>query len=236
MKKTAANFMENQIESHSENEITILKSCMLFADLSDADLPGMLHCLSADIRFYKKSCAVILEDDPVHSVGIVLSGAVQVIHEDYLGNKHILAELLPSEIFAETFVCAGIKKSPVTVMSVTECRIMFVDYRKILSVCTSACGFHTKLVENMLKLIANKNILLNQKIEFISKRTTREKLLSYFAVQMRKAGSTRFTISFSRHELSDFLCVDRSAMSRELSRLRDDGILRFHGNDIEMLL
>lgn len=236
MKKAAADFMKNHIGDHLENDITILKSSMLFADLSDADLLDMLHCLSADVRSYKKNCTVILEGDPVHSVGLVLSGAVQVIHEDYLGNKHILAELLPSEIFAETFVCAGIKKSPVTVMSITACRIMFIEYRKILSICTSACSFHTKLVENMLKLIAYKNIILNQKIEFISKRTTREKLLSYFAVQMRKAGSTRFTIPFSRHELSDFLCVDRSAMSRELCRLRDDGLLRFHGNDIEMIL
>lgn len=222
------------MEKITETDLKVLKSSMLFANAPDSDLAAILTCLNASVRRYKRETAILLAEDKITSVGIVLSGMVHVIKEDYLGNQHILAKLSPSDIFAETFVCAGIKKSPVTVMSVTECHILYIDYKKITGVCTYACTFHTTLLENMLKLIANKNIMLNQKLEFISKRTTREKLMSYFEAQMRQTGSLFFTIPFSRHELADFLCVDRSAMSRELCRLRDDGVLTFKGNEVEM--
>lgn len=224
------------MEKTPENYFEVLKSCMLFENIQTSDMDSMLQCLNTKVKLYKKGAVILLAHDDITEVGIVLSGTIQVIKEDYLGNKHILTKLSVSDLFAEAFACAGIKKSPVTVISVTECAILFIEFRKIITVCTSACTFHTRLVENMLKLIANKNIMLNQKIELISKRSTREKLLSYFELQMKGADDKCFTIPFKRHELADFLCVDRSAMSRELCRLRDEGILRFNGNEIEMLL
>lgn len=159
---------------------------------------------------------------------------VQVVKLDYLGNRNILTELSTSEIFAETLACVGVKSSPVSVLSVTASEILFIDYSKIITACTSACVFHAKLIENMLRLIAAKNLLLNQKIELISKRTTREKLLTYFAFQAEKAGNKSFTIPFTRAETADFLCVDRSAMSRELCKLRDEGLLQFSKNSFTL--
>lgn len=110
---------------------------------------------------------------------------VQVVKLDYLDNRNILTELSTLEIYAETLACVGVKSSPVSVLSVTAFEILFIDYSKIITACTLACGFHTKLIENMLRLIANKNLLLKQKIELISKRTTPEKLLAYFAFQAK---------------------------------------------------
>lgn len=211
-----------------------LKSVALFEKIAETDFVHMLNCLDARLAVYEKDNIIFLTDDTISQVGIILSGKVQIIKEDYLGNRTILAELSVANVFGETFACAGVSRSPVTVLAVTGCKVLFINYRKIVTTCSSACVFHTRLIENMLKLLANKNLMLNQKIQFISKRTTRERLMAYFAVQMEKAKSNRFTIAFARHELADYLCVDRSAMSRELSKMRVEGILNFKGNRFEV--
>lgn len=215
--------------------LDLLLRCALFETIKETDLAAMLSCLSGRMEIYKKSSVILLAGSAVSAVGIVLSGSVQIIKEDYLGNKNILAELSPSEIFAETFACAGTKQSPVTVVSATGCEVLWLETRKMITACPSACSFHTALISNMLRLIANKNLMLSQKIEFISMRTIREKLLAYFTMQVQKADSRSFAIPFSRQELADFLCADRSALSRELCKMRDDGLLQFHGNKFEMM-
>lgn len=212
----------------------MLKSVAMFGTISENDLEHMLDCLNAKLYAYKKGSTILLTDDDISGVGVILSGNIQVIKEDFLGNRTILTELSDGDIFGETFACAGITKSPVTVLAVSGSEVLFIDYKKIVTTCSSACVFHTRLIENMLNLIANKNLMLNQKIDFISKRTIREKLMSYFAVQMERAKSNRFSISFTRHELADYLCVDRSSMSRELCKMRDEGLLTFKGNQFEI--
>jgi CRP-like cAMP-binding protein len=129
--------------------------------------------------------------------------------------------------------CAGIDRSPVTVQAAEDVEILFIDYKKIITTCPSACPFHARLIENMLKLVAKKNLMLNQKLEILSKRTTREKLLCFFDTQ--RGSSQRFTIPFNREELARYLCVDRSAMSNELCKMRDDGIIRFRKNVFDVL-
>ncbi|MDR2898650.1 MAG: helix-turn-helix domain-containing protein [Spirochaetaceae bacterium] len=118
-------------------------------------------------------------------------------------------------------------------MAADTAEILFLDYRRIITSCSAACSFHTQLIENMLKLVARKNVLLNQKIEILSKRTTREKLLCFFDIHRGRA--KRFTIPFNREELSQYLCVDRSAMSNELCKMRDEGLITFEKNLFEML-
>jgi CRP-like cAMP-binding protein len=164
---------------------------------------------------------------------MVLSGSARVIKEDENGNVMILTELAASELFGEAFACAGIEQSPVTVLAAEDSEILCIDYKKITSSCSSACGFHSKLIENMLKIIAEKNLLLNQKIEILSKRTTREKLLAFFDAQ--RGAAKKFSIPYNREELAHYLCVDRSAMSGELCKMRDEGLLKFHKNKFEIL-
>lgn len=214
--------------------IPTLKKTALFARLEN-DLEKVLPCLSPQIRTYEKDNIIILSGEPVRSIGIVLSGGARMVKEDIEGNVNILMDLQEGELFGETFACAGMKKSLVTVQAIETCKIMFIDYKKIITVCSAVCEFHTKLIENMLMLIAEKNILLNQKMEIISKRTIREKLLAYFEMQKGIANSNKFMIPFNRTELAAFLCVDRSAMTRELSNMRKDGLLIIEKEVVEIL-
>lgn len=214
----------------------LLKSSQFFAEIDENDMPTLLKCLKANVKTYHKNNIIFMMDDEIKTIGIVLSGSVLIVKEDVMGNKNILTEITKGQIFGETFVCAGIKKSPVTAETLTGCEVMFVEFNQIVSPCTIACNFHRKLIENMMRVIAQKNIILNQKIEFISKGTTRDKLMLYLKSQAKNNNSNDFSISFSRNELSDFLCVDRSAMSRELCKLRDEKIIKFHKNNFQILI
>ena len=211
-----------------EEYLSFLSQVALFQGIAADELMQMLGCLNAKKKSYRKQDIILLEGQDVSSVGIVLSGKVQIIKEDFVGNRNIVTEVLPGRLFAEAFSCVHTDKLPVTVLPVADTEIMWIDYRRIITVCSSACKFHTKLIENMLAILASNNIQLNQKIEHISKRTTREKLLSYLSDQAARCGCDEFDIPFNRQELADYLCVDRSAMSNELCKLRDDGMLNFH--------
>lgn len=206
----------------------IIKENPLFAGIPFSDFENLFGCLSARTQSYKKDEVIMLSGDAVSAVGIILSGSVKIIKEDREGNQTIIAELFASEIFGEVFACAGISHSPVTVESAEDSEVLFIDYRRIITTCSSACPFHTRLIENMLKLMARKNLKLNQKIELLSKRTTREKLLFFFDTQRGMA--KKFTVPFSREEMAQYLCVDRSAMSSELCKMRDEGLIQFNRN------
>jgi len=211
----------------------ILKNNPIFQGIAFTDFEQVLNCLSANTASYKKNDFILTTGEAVNFVGLVLSGSVQVIKEDMEGHISIITELGASEVFAEVFACAEITKSPFTVLAVEDSEILLMNYKRILSTCTSACPFHAKLIENMLRLIARKNIMLHQKNEILSKRTTREKLLAFF--EMQRGAERTFTIPYNREELAQYLCVDRSAMSSELCKMRDQGIIKFHRSAFEML-
>lgn len=214
-----------------EKYLELLKTVSLFRDIEITDIKSLLICLSAKKENFKAKEAIFLAGDKAEYVGIVLSGQVQVVKEDFYGNKNIVASVEKGELFGEAFACADIKIIPVSVFATEDCEIMLIDYKRIITTCPHNCSFHSKLIYNMLRIVANKNIMLSRKIEFISKRTTKEKLLAYLSSEAKKAGSNSFNIPYNRQELADFLSVDRSAMSAELCKLRDNGILEFDKNN-----
>ncbi|MCX7657714.1 MAG: Crp/Fnr family transcriptional regulator [Oscillospiraceae bacterium] len=218
-----------------EKYYPLLEKTPLFKGISPQNLESMLKCLSAKTKSYEKGEAIMLAGEDVKNVGIVLDGKIQIQKEDINGERIILDELDAGEIFGEVFACAGIKKSPVTVCSILPSEILFVDYRRIITMCPSNCSFHSSLIRNMLMLIAQKNIMLNSKLDIISKKTTREKLFAYFKTQAKKTGGKIFELPFSRDELADYLCVNRSAMSRELCKLRDENFIEFEKRTIKIL-
>ena len=218
-----------------KNLILFLTQVPLFSGIQEKDLMGMLHCLNARKTAYKKQDIILLEGQSVPFVGIVLSGKVQIVKEDFEGSRNIMADIEPGNLFAEAYSCVQTDHLPVTVLSVTESEILWVNYRRIVSTCTSACQFHARLIENMLMILASKNIQLSQKIEHISKRTTRQKLLAYLFDQSAKHKTREFVIPFNRQELADYLCVDRSAMSNELCKLQSEGILTFRLNHFQLI-
>lgn len=218
-----------------KNDLAILQKINLFKNIEPDELQSLLRCLHAGQKTYRADEFILLAGDAVSSVGIVLSGGVQITKEDYDGNRMILTELSAGDLFAETFACAGIKKSPVSVLAVTECEILWIEFSHVLHTCATPCAFHSRLIFNMLQLTAQKNVMLNDRISLLSRRSIREKLLTYFTLQKQKSGSNSFRIPFSRNELADFLCADRSALSRELCKMRDEGILSFHKNHFVLL-
>ena len=208
-----------------EKYLKIIKKCPLFAEIGEEDLLRMLNCLGAKVVSFDKKYTVFAEGSPAKYIGIMLSGSAQIIQVDYYGNRSILSEVSAPQVFAEAFACAEVGALPVTVIANDPCDIMLIECDHILHTCSNNCGFHQQLIFNLMKDLASKTILFHQRIEITSKRTTREKLLTYLLMQARAAGRDSFDIPFDRQELADYLEVDRSGLSAEISKLRREGIL-----------
>ncbi len=213
----------------------ILQTIPLFNNMDETDIRSVLFCLGAKREHAEKKQVLFKSGERVTSLGIVLSGNVQIYQEDYFGNRSIFANLSAGSTFAESFACADLDSVPVSAVAAEESDLLYLDCRRLASPCEKACSFHTKLIRNMLDIIAKKNVALTQRIEFTSKRTTREKALAYLSEQARLAGRPRFVIPFDRQALADYLCVERSGLSAELSKLRAEGVLRCHKNEFELL-
>lgn len=212
-----------------------LQNNALFNHFNLSELESILNCLSAKVNAYDKKDIIIQQGTPAHYVGIILSGGAQIIKEDIEGNISILSHLRINDIFAEAFAYAAIDEYPITVQATEHCEIMFMDCKRIIKTCHNTCALHWILINNMLSIIARKNILLNEKMEILSKRTTREKLLAFFNTQIQMHHSKNFTIPYNREGLAFYLCVDRSALSRELSNMQDEGLIKFNKNEFEIL-
>ncbi len=218
-----------------EKYLEILKKCPLFAEIDDDKLLTMLNCLGARVIYFDKKYTVLAEGSPAKYIGIVLTGSVQVVQVDYYGNRSILSNISPSEVFNEAFACAEAAAIPVSVIANEPSEIMLIDCSHILHTCQNNCGFHQQLIFNLMKDLANKTILFHQRIEVTSKRTTREKLMAYLFLQAKKENSSEFSIPFDRQELADYLEVDRSGLSNELSKLRNEGVLDCHRNRFRLM-
>lgn len=210
--------------------LAVLKTCKLFSCIKDHEIPALLNCLSYSIRKYKKKEAIFYYGDTTNAFGIVLSGSILVVKEDFWGNRSIISEASAGDMFAETYACGNDIPLEVSVNASQECVILFVNFDKILHMCSSACSFHSQLIENLLKDVAQKNRNLTKKMEHMSQRTTRAKLLSYLSSVSLLKDSAEFTIPYNRQELADYLAVERSAMSNELSKLQKDGLLDYDKN------
>lgn len=213
----------------------ILTNCPLFSGIAEEEFDSMLSCLDAKEMEYKKDAYIYMAGNPMPQIGVVLSGSVIIIKEDYWGNRTIISRMAVSDMFAESFAFAAAHKMPVSVVAAENTKILFIDCKNVINSSASPCTFHTALISNMVCILADKNVMLMQKIEHLSCRSTKDKLLSYLSLQAMKAKSNTFVIPYNRQELADYLCIDRSAMSTELSRLRDEGIIAFRKNYFELL-
>lgn len=218
-----------------KNFLNVLQSCPLFSGIGETDLEAALSCTGAQVRCFNKTETVLSEGDRAKYVCVLLSGAVQIERVDYYGNKSILTNIVPGELFGESFACAETAEIPVSAVATEHSAVLFVDCKRIIHTCSNGCSFHDKLIFNLLKVMATKNILLNQKAEITAKRTTREKLMTYLLLQAKRLNRQSFTIPFDRQGLADFLGVDRSGLSAEISKLREEGILECRKNQFKLL-
>ena len=218
-----------------EDYLQILQTCQLFEGIDNGDIPGMLDCLGAIVRKAGKNSEIMAEGIPADYVGILLSGSAQIEKQDYYGNRSIVNKIAPGELFAESFACAGVKSLPVQVIANEDCEYMLINCQRITVGCSNACCFHSRLIFNLLGIVARRNLAFHQKQEITSHKTTREKLMAYLLTQAKAANSSTFIIPFDRQELADYLSVERSAMSTELGKLKKDGVLDFHRSRFTIL-
>lgn len=212
-----------------EKYFAILSRCPLFAGVVPEEMGLMLNCLGAREREIPKGEPVFLEGDPAGFIGVALEGAVQVVRDDYYGTRSVLTVIQPGEIFGEAFSCAGVETMPVSAFALKGSKILWLDCKRMLTVCSNACQFHNRMVANLLQAVARKNLALSRKIQFMSQRTTKEKIMAYLLDQAKVQGSSEFTIPHDRQALADFLGVERSAMSAEIGKLKKAGILECKG-------
>lgn len=215
--------------------LDLLLASPLFTGISKDDLSAMLGCMEARVAAIPKNAPVFLEGDDAGFFGIVLEGGVQIVKDDFYGNRSILTYAEPGELFGEAFACGDVEKMPVSGYAAKDSKVLLLSCKKMLTVCSSACSFHNRLIKNLLTVVANRNLNLSQKISVMSHKTTKEKLMAYLLEQAKRAGSPKFTIPLDRQALADYLGVERSAMSAELGKLRKAGILETEGSHFQLL-
>lgn len=215
--------------------LEILQKTSLFAGLSGPELEQLFQCLSPWCETYGKQETVLRAGTLTADLGVVLSGGVCLAREDVNGNREIVGKVDAGGIFAEVFACLRDVPLSVTATAVAPTQVLFFDAERLQQMCPTACGCHSRVLQNLLRLLAEKNYDLTEKLEHISRRTTREKLLSYLVAQSRAAHSVEFIIPFNRQQLADYLAVDRSAMSKELARMRADGLIECERSRFRLL-
>ncbi len=207
----------------------------LFSGIQPEELDAMLGCIGYHIGHFRRGEIVAFEAEHIRHIGIVMSGSVDMIKEDLWGNKTMLVRMHRDELFGETFACGSDKLSVVTFLVSEDAKILFIPFDRVMHSCTMACRFHHQLIENMVSIIANKNRDLMRKVEVVSKRTIREKILAYLSIQAQVQDSRYFEIPLGRVELAEYLCVDRSALTRELAKMKADGLIDYDRNCFRIL-
>ena len=206
----------------------VIRSSPLFSGISGEELAAMLSCLQAETKEFPKDAFVLRAGDTAESIGLVLSGSVLVLQEDVWGNRNILSKAGPGQTFAAAFACSPSARLNASVLAETPVTAMFLNVKRLLNVCPSACVHHNRIIRNLLGELAEKNLRFSEKLAHMGQRTTRSKLMSYLSAEAQRLGRTEFDIPFSRQQLADYLGVERSGLSLELGKMRDEGLLDFH--------
>ena len=215
--------------------LNILRKCSLFQGITEENLLRMLGCLGVRVERFDKKYTVFSEGSPARYIGILLSGAVQIAQNDYFGNRSLIAQISEGELFGEAFACAAVPEIPISVIASSESEVMLIDCSHILHTCSNACGFHQQLIFNLMKTLADKTLSYHRKLSVTAKRSTREKLMAYLLEIAKEKGRDSFEIPFDRQELADYLGVDRSGLSAEIGKLREEGVLESNRKHFRLL-
>ena len=215
--------------------LPILKRTRLFSGVGENEIETLLSCMQARLFHYKKGEFVLHQGEYLDNIMILAEGAIHIQRDDYWGNRSIINMVAPGEMFGEAYAAPESGTLMNDVLAVEDSAVLFLDVKKLITVCSSTCRFHSTVVQNLVFSMSEKNRNLVQKLGFMYKRTTREKLLAYLSEEAERQGCGAFSIPFNRQQLADFLSVDRSAMSNELCKLRDEGLLEFEKNKFRLL-
>jgi len=200
----------------------------LFQGIAREDIPGMLNCLKPRVCGYNKNDFIVTGGDAYESVGIVLKGAATVSKENATGNRIVMTLLKQGDIFGEIIAFSSQVTWPATVQAQENCVVLFLPRGKIVGECDRMCSWHRTLIYNFLRIISERAMMLNKKVEYLTIKSMRGKISTYLLEQYRRVGNVNITLPLNRNELSDFLNVSRPSMSREMSKMREEGIIDFH--------
>lgn len=215
--------------------LPVLKRARLFSGVAEDEISAMLACLNARLRRYGRGAYVLREGEPLRDIPLVVEGSLHIQRDDYWGNRSILGQIGAGEMFGEAYAAPEGQPLLNDVVAVEDSAVLFFDVNRIFTTCPSSCRFHAAVIRNLFFAVSEKNRTLVRKLSHMSQRSTREKLLSYLSEEAKRQGSARFSLPFNRQQLADFLSVNRSAMSSELGKMRDEGLLRFDRNRFELL-
>ncbi len=211
-----------------------LKRCRLFHSLKQEDINYLLECLHPRIKNYQKNELITIAGDELAEFGILLSGEAAVTKENAAGSRIILTVLGPGELFGEIAAFSGNRRWPATVFAQGKCTALFLQPEKIIGYCDNSCGNHRMLIQNMLRIISEKALLLNKKVEYLAIKSLRGKICTYLLEQHQRTGMTTFMLPLKRWELADLLNVSRPSLSREMCKMRDEGIIDFHRSSVRI--
>ena len=207
-----------------------LSKIPIFQGIEEPEIASLLQCLQATERTYQKGETILSEGSITENMGIVLSGMALISCGDIWGNTSVLGHVTPGSVFAEVYACIPGEPLLITVSAAEDTTVLFMNVGRILSTCTNACPFHTRLARNLLTVCAHKSLQLSQRILHTSSKSIRGRLMSYFSQCAKQTGNHIFHIPYNRQQLADYLGVDRSAMCHELSKMQKEGLISYEKN------
>lgn len=211
-----------------KKDFNIVRTARIFSGIAQEELDLLRCCLDAKTGHFSKGAYILRSGDTVEALGLMVSGNAFIIQEDFWGNRNILASIEPGQCFGETFACAPGAVLNVSVVAQSQAAVLFLNVKRILTMCPSTCTYHSRIIRNLLSDLAGKNLYLNEKVTHLGQRTTRAKLLSYLSAEAQRHNSAEFDIPFSRQQLADYLSVERSGLSLELGKMCDAGLVEFN--------
>ena len=211
-----------------EEYIDTISTMPLFKGIKRDNIPVMLECLKPKVHTYDKNDFIAITGEAFDRVGIVLGGEATVSKETAAGNRTIMTMLKKGDMFGEMLAFSSQTFWPATVQALEPCKVLFLPKEKIISECDRLCPWHHQLINNLLSIISDRALVLNKKVEYLSIKSMRGKLSSYLLEEYKRKGSKNITLPLKRNELADFLNVSRPSMSREICKMRDEGIIDFH--------
>ena len=215
--------------------MTQLADSLLFKEIDSKGIQKVLNCLAVRKRKLKKDEFVFHVGDDVCSIYFLLSGRLHIIDEDFWGNRSIIETMTGDTLFGEAYVLSHAECHLVSVLATEDSVILEMNPTKFLDACPKGCDCHTTVLRNIAQILSTKIVRLTCKVEHLVQRTTQSKLRSYFSECAIQARNNSFDIPYSRQQLADYLCVERSALSHELSKMRDAGVIQYHKNHFELL-
>ena len=208
--------------------IDTISQSPLFNNMEHDEITTLFLCLNPKIHNFNKNECIVKAGESIDKFGLVLEGEVNVIKESTEGNNVIMSVIKKGDLFGEMLVFSSQKIWPVTVSVKSSCKILFITNSNLIIRCGKNCSWHISMIENFMKVMSDNALMLNKKVQYLSIKSIRGKISTYLLEQYKKNKGNTIVLPLKRNELADFLNVSRPSMSREICKMRDEGIIDFH--------